>query len=462
MVRDDHGRALALEPADIGQGGQGRVYRVRDSRLAVKVVNSMRWRPEVAEELKSRLRAVSRLPLDGLPLSRPVAHLVEPHVGYVMELLESVVPLAQVGRAPADVDISGWYLQGGGLARRLRVLTRLAWVLASLHGRGIVYGDPSPTNIVISGRTDRDHLWLIDTDNLAVTADAARDIGGTPGYGAPELASSSTRLSTLSDAFAFAVLAFEVLVSLHPFTGDQVHDDDETVLGREAMAFQLPWVDHTTDDSNRLSYGISREWVLTRSLRELFQETFEDGLRTPRARPGMSAWYAALARAADATRSCSSCQHTFYVDRPMCPWCGTAASPVVVGRVFVQLRRRDFSSENGETELALADTRDLVVVEQDRWASISTRTGRLVPQGDPFEPVAAARWDGKERLMVHNPGTVPFHLVSQDGRNRKRVVPREQLPVTVRPGSATWLLHLTDRLNAPHRLVVFDVHGWQH
>jgi hypothetical protein len=462
VVRDDHGRALALEPTELGWGGQGRVYRVRDSRLAVKLITGVRWRPEVANDLTSRLRAIGRLPLDGLPLSRPVAYLVEPHVGYVMELLESVVPLRELGHAPDDGDLSDWYLNGGGLARRLRVLAKLAWVLATLHGRGIVYGDPSPTNVVISGRTDRDHLWLIDTDNLAVQTDAARHIGGTPGYGAPELASSATRLSTLSDAFAFAVLAFETLISLHPFKGDQVHDDEETALERAAAAFHLPWVDHTTDDSNRLSYGISRDWVLTGSLRRLFRETFEEGLRTPRARPGMSAWYSALARAAAATRGCPNCRHTCYIDKRVCPWCGTAAPPVLVGRVFAQLRRPDFGSEDGGTELKAVDTQDLVVVERDSWASIPSHVGHLTPRGDPFDPVARVGWDGNERMTVHNSGPQPFHLVSQEGRNRRRVMPREQVPFIIRPGSATWLLHLTDRLGAPHRLVAFDVHAWQH
>jgi hypothetical protein len=136
-----------------------------------------------------------------------------------------------------------------------------------------------------------------------------------------------------------------------------------------------------------------------------------------------------------------------------------AAPPVLVGRVFVQLRRPDFGSDNGETELVLTETRDLVAVERDRWTSICARAGRLVPRGDAFEPVAGVSWDGNERLMVHNPGRLPFHLVSQDGRNRRRVIPGEQVPVTIRPGSATWLLHLTDRLGAPHRLVAFDVHA---
>lgn len=461
VVRDDRGRALALEPTPFGWGGQGRVYRVRDSRLAVKLVGKVSWRPEIANDLTSRLRAIGRLPLDGLPLSRPVAHLVEPHVGYVMELLESVVPLSELGPAPNDVGLADWYLSGGGLARRLRLLARLAWVLSSLHGRGVVYGDPSPTNIMISARTDRDHLWLIDTDNLAVLTDAARDVGGTPGYGAPELASSAARLSSLSDAFAFAVLAFETLTSLHPFKGDQVYDDDETALGRAAAAFTLPWVDHTVDDSNRLSYGISRDRVLTPSLRQLFREAFEGGLHTPLARPGMAAWYAALARAADATQGCPSCLHSYYVDRRACPWCGTAVPPVLVGRVFLQLSRPDFGSTEGATEFALADTRDLVVVETDRWTPIPARVGQMTPRADPFEAVAGVRWDGGEQMTLHNPGSQPFHLVSQDGRSRRRVAPREQVHVTVRPGSPTWLLHLTDRLGAPHRVAAFDLRVWQ-
>ncbi|MEX5635597.1 protein kinase domain-containing protein [Parafrankia sp. FMc2] len=467
VVRDDRGRALVLESIPLGRGGQGRVHRVRNSRLAVKLIDGVRWRPDLADDLMARLRSINRLPLDGLPLSRPVAHLVEPHVGYVMELLESVVPLGELASAPTG-ELSGWYLDSGGLARRLRVLTKLAWVLSTLHGRGIVYGDLSPTNVVVSARPEQDHLWLIDTDNLSFQADAARHIAGTPGYGAPELASAKASLSTLSDAFAFAVLAFKTLVGLHPFRGDQFFDEDDDdytrleQLNESAAAFRLPWVDHSSETSNRLSYGIPRNWVLDAALRRLCRETFEEGLRSPRNRPGMSAWYAALSRAADATHACPNCQHTFYVGNRACPWCGIPAPSVLVGRVFAQLTRPDFSADDDRYEPALVDTRDLVVVEAGGWTPILSRVGHLAARGDPFEPVANVGWDGGDRMSVHNPGPRSFHLVAQEGRNRRRLMAGERVDVLVRPGSTTWLLHLTDQLTAPHRLAVFDVHAWKH
>lgn len=463
VVRDEWGRPLALEPDPIGGGGQGQVYRVRDSRLAVKLLTTVRWRRDVQEGLTQRLRAIGRLPLDDLPLARPVVMLAEPHVGFVMELVDGVVPIGQLCRIPQG-ELDDWYRETGGLSRRLRLTARLASVLSTLHGRGIVYGDPSPANVLVSARADRDEVWLIDPDNLAIETDAARTIAGTPGYAAPELATGGARLSTLSDAFAFAVLAFETLTAFHPFKGDQLYDSDETqldVLQQESVRYRLAWVDHSEDPGNRLTYGMSRDAVYTPTLRQLFQDAFEDGLRSPSRRPGMSAWAEALVRAADATRSCARCGQDFYVDRAGCPWCGSPAVPVLVGRVFTHLRPVPFDDEPqqqpAEPAVALVPTRDVIVVESGRWISVPARIGHASGHADPAQKLVAATWDGEDRLTLRNASHRTFHLVSRDGRHRKRLEPQRETVAMVRPG---WLLHLTDQLSAPHRVIAFDRLTW--
>jgi DNA-binding helix-hairpin-helix protein with protein kinase domain len=466
VVRDELGRHLALEAVPFGEGGQGRVYRVRDSRLAVKLLTTVRWRQDATDLLVAQLKAIRRLPLDDLPIALPGPMLVEPHVGFVMELLDGVVPLRQLIRAQGG-DLSAWYGTTGGLVRRLRVLARLAFVLARLHGRGIVYGDPSPGNVLVSEGQERNEVWLIDPDNLAIEAGASRTIVGTPGYGAPELATGGTRLSTLSDAFAFAVLAFEVLTTLHPFRGDQVYDDEQTrqQLEQDAVGFRLPWVDHSTDVSNRLTYGIGRDVVCTSTMKDLFRETFEDGLRSPARRPGMTAWAQALSRAADVTRSCRNptCRQGFLVDRPKCPWCGHAAGPVLVGRFFVHMREPDYSDPDEppvEYAAVLLETSDFVLVESGQPKRIQARQARLAEQVDPERALVDVQWDGQERLSLRNLDRRPMHLVTRDGAHRKRLDPDEPQVASVRAGPPGWLLHLTHQLAAPHRVLTFDLLTW--
>ncbi len=311
----------------LGSGGQGSVYAVKGGKLAVKIVYA---KGEVRREnLRNQLSSVRRLPLKDLSLAKPLEMLRPPHTGYVMELVSGMISIKSLLFPPKGESPSvEWYKNTGGLRRRLLILANTANILSQLHGKGLAFADPSPNNIFISEETDFHNVWFIDTDNLVYESSPSSKKGiYTPGYAAPELINAKSGITTLTDIYAFAVIAFQALVLAHPFVGDMVNDG-EPELEEMAYAGKLPWIDDPSDDHNRASFGVPRDWVLSKRLIELFQNTFCVGLMSPQQRPGASEWAERLYAAADATITCPDCGSTYYFEHNICPWCDSNKPPI--------------------------------------------------------------------------------------------------------------------------------------
>ena len=325
QVQDEKGNLYTLKRL-IGKGGQGVVWEANEGNFAIKLC-----RPGGTnrQQLTRKLMALRTLDLSSLPISTPLAVLKDPVVGYVMHLVRGLLPISTLMRDSSKGGLSPveWYRTTGGLQWRLHVLSAVAEVFARLHGKGLAYGDPSPANLLIPpSPIDEPNVFLIDADNLRAFAQAGSHFIFTPGYGAPEVVTGQHGISTLSDAHAFAVIAYQVLTTNHPFVGDVVHDGDPDEE-EDAYAGRLPWIGHSTDDSNRCSRGIQSDKVLSLRLKDLFQKTFESGLSDPKKRPGMGTWAETLMQAADALIECSNCGSAFYFKSTVCTWCGTS-SPV--------------------------------------------------------------------------------------------------------------------------------------
>ena len=324
QVTDLNGVRYALL-RQLGRGGQGAVYEVDGGRLAAKVVfDSSSSR---RERLRNQLTQVKRLPIADLEIARPIEMLREPVLGYVMELLTGMQPLRSLAVVPKDTPSpAAWYFEGGGLRRRLQLLARSADVLAALHGKGLVYSDPSPHNIFVSESRDANEVRFIDADNIHYASIAGVPALFTPGYGAPELVRCLGGVNSLTDAHAFAVLAFQTLSLVHPLIGDDIANGSPE-REEEALAGRRPWIDDPTDDSNRTSCGIPRTSVLSPRLLDIVGRAFGPGLRDAAKRPGVPEWAERLHAAADATLLCSSCKGTFYFTAKQCPWCNEPRPP---------------------------------------------------------------------------------------------------------------------------------------
>ena len=324
-VIDETG-AVHLLTRKIGVGGQGEVWLVEGGRRIVKLLS----RRSQADELRRQFSFVRRLDLAGLNVARPLAVLKAPYVGYVAEFLEDMVPMGNLIQGP-PAGLLQWHIDTGGLQRRLRLLAHAGEVLTGLHSRGVVYADVSHNNVFVSEPVTATEAWLIDLDNLSHESDPQRAIY-TPGYGAPELVERSAGCTTLSDAWAFAVLIWQALTLTHPFIGDWVNDG-EPELEEQAFAGKLPWVGSTTDDRNVCTTGLPIDQVLGRRLVELARRTFEAGVVVRTGRTSVSEWVDRLHATADQTIACDGCRGSYFVTAAACPWCDEPRPPVLPVRL---------------------------------------------------------------------------------------------------------------------------------
>jgi len=445
----------------IGQGGQGAVYAVKGGKLAVKVVPGRG--PAHRERMRNQLAHVRRLPLGDLSLAKPLEMLRPPHTGYVMELLTGMEPIKNLLKPPKGKAPSvAWYHEGGGLRRRLLLLARAASILARLHGKGLAYADPSPANIFVSADPAYHEVWFIDSDNLCYES-SPNSKGGvyTPFYGAPEMVRGESGVTTLTDMHAFAVIAFQVLVLAHPFIGDYVNDGDPE-LEEQAMAGKVPWIDDVEDACNRASFGVDRDGVLSKRLKELFQQTFGAGRKDPTARPGAAEWAKRLFAAADATIFCPDCKGSYYFNEPTCPWCD-ASRPGFAMALF-HLFDPGYGPNGGILEKPHGKRKRAVIVDQfvlsEGVPRHITRRMAIGPEASmPDEPMMEVVLKGNQVFVSRVDGNT-YRLSSPTGRKESEIGEIKK-SIGLKAGEASWRVHFgeTKRL---HRLMRFEIRSGGH
>lgn len=330
QVADRCNRVYTLKNK-IGEGGQGIVCTTDIPNVLVKVSNEKN-----SDKLKSRKRHlewIMRQPLDGLHIARPQEIIAKPAnvVGYVMELMDGLEPLEKSLEKSflqlAEHGSLEGYRQTGGLKRRLLLLRELATTLADLHARGLAYGDLSPANIFVSESVKYHQLWLIDCDNICITERIGRDYIYTNGYAAPEIIRKESGVNLSTDCWSFAVVALKLLTLCHPFeSGYLVEDGDPEEEIEKSNRGEFPWIYDQVDDTNAWAGdGIPLDLVSTKSIRELFNDCFSDGINTPAARPSMAIWSDAIDQAISLLHNCSftdTCGVSFIFNKQnQCSFC---------------------------------------------------------------------------------------------------------------------------------------------
>lgn len=318
-VMDISGHTYVLTEK-LGKGGQGVVWKTDNPKVLIKGFTAKdqaqreRWLEQIAWLMRQDLAALN--------IARPLALLRAPRAGYVLELMDGLIPLTRLLESFAVDGVDG-YLLRGGLARRVQLLMKLASTLSLLHSRGMAFGDLSPDNIYVSAETEHAELWLIDCDNISFESQPCRALY-TPDYGAPELVRGQADFSTLTDIWSFAVIAYQLLTGNHPFKGDMV-SSGEPALEEQALRGDLPWIDHSEDRSNATECGIALGTVATGKLAQLFALCFEQGLTEPTERPSMACWLEALHQVNERMVHCQACTSSYLFNRECsCSFCGTA------------------------------------------------------------------------------------------------------------------------------------------
>ena len=442
----------------IGQGGQGDVFESVHGWIAIKLFRTGSGRR--ADALAARVAEVRRMPLDALPIARPLATLAPPMAGYAMRLLTGMVPVSRLIRpAPGSAAPRDWYLDTGGLRRRLKVLARLARAVADLHALGLTYGDPSPNNFLVSSDVAESEVRLIDADNIATTGGDVSQVVYTPGYGAPELVTGRVGQSFASDVWALAVVAFEVLALNHPFVG-QLVDDGEPELEEAAYRGDLPWIEDPDDARNRVAQnrGMPTATVLSPRLRALFQQCFGPGRHDPALRPSAGQFTDVLKRAERWTLACAvhteRAPATYFANSTTCPWCGERRPP----SIFLRIHRWDPEAEV-PLDAGLGRPESLVIEVGTVWF---LSTG--------FEKVHDDRWVDDVALsvectaagvLVRNLEGGPIEVRSPDGLQTHPIATGGSVLPFPQPGAQSWRVH-AGPLTMPHNYLTLTAREGGH
>jgi Tol biopolymer transport system component/tRNA A-37 threonylcarbamoyl transferase component Bud32 len=203
----------------------GEVYRARDTRLrrdvAVKILRADRRADDASRRrFLQEARAASALNHPNIATIYDISTVDEVDF-IVMELVD--------GR-----PVSALLRAGMGVDEAVRVGIAVADALTCAHAAGIVHRDLKPANVVVANDgtvkvLDFGLAKLAESHGRLATAettveDASSDvhvpsgIGGTPGYMAPEQATSG-RVDARADIFAFGSMAYEMVTGRRAFLG---------------------------------------------------------------------------------------------------------------------------------------------------------------------------------------------------------------------------------------------------
>ena len=327
-VETESAGAFELEEC-IGEGGQGAVYKTQHPNLLVKLSYASKdnFKPNIVYRRYRNLRSRIDLPNNlAKPLNeiKPIIKGGRVFYGYVMELMEDMVPLSSLHCKKGE-EFALYIERLGGIRRIYTLLRKLAEILNQIHAVGYCYGDLNPNNIFISSDTEFSEVQLIDCDNMTIAADF-KDSISFKGFSAPEIVREHKFNTPLSDTWSFAVVAFFALRQELPFHGRLVTDaatmDISTIEKKEEEA-DLPFIDDQ-DEDNVGESAIFREVMETKNLQDLFKRTFS-GEKNFLTRPALFEWIEALQIGENSFMKCKKCgKHYIKMGKKCeCPFCDT-------------------------------------------------------------------------------------------------------------------------------------------
>jgi hypothetical protein len=197
----------------LGRGGMSVVYLAHDPRLKRNVALKL-LAPELAEDDGFRVRFLRE--------SQLAASLDHPNVVPIFEAGEVDGLLYIAMRYVVGTDLKALLRAERALAREraLALVAQVASALDAAHERGLVHRDVKPSNVLLTGRPDKEHCYLADFGLSTSTSDRsiadARQIVGTIDYVAPEQI-RGLEVDGRADVYSLSCLLYECLVGDIPF-----------------------------------------------------------------------------------------------------------------------------------------------------------------------------------------------------------------------------------------------------
>ena len=217
-----------------------------------------------------------------------------------------------------------------------------------LHAMGYSYRDISFGNLFFD--PDNGDVLICDNDNVSANGIDNSSVYGTPRFMAPEIVVGKAKPSRNTDLFSLAVLLFYMFMMGHPLEGKL--EADIKCMDIHAMnklyGTNPVFVFDPTNKTNRPVKGYQDNvliyWDLyPQQLKDLFTQSFTEGLTAPNKRVTEKRWLEAFANLMSGITACPNCgAEIFYDDHKVasgiahtCWNCGNAVkmpSSLVVGK----------------------------------------------------------------------------------------------------------------------------------
>lgn len=316
---DGLGRPLALG-SQIGRGGEGAVWEVRDQDAVVKVYHAPIDLTKAGKlKVMSQIATPDLLKVSAWPIGtaheRPSGKcvgIVLPRVSNHREIHELYSPVNRRAHFPT----ADWEFL-------LHVAMNCAAAVETVHDAGHVIGDVNPGGLLVSMQGT---IRLIDCDSFQIRHGGRMFLCnvGVPEYTPPELqccSFESVERVQCHDSFGLAVLVFHLLfMGRHPFAGRYLGPGDMPIpkaisegrfaFGRSASAYQMSLPPHSLPLE-----------AVPQKLRDYFERAFArpaSGIVRPTARE----WREALRAARTGlTRCANDSAHKYVSHLSACPWC---------------------------------------------------------------------------------------------------------------------------------------------
>jgi serine/threonine protein kinase len=245
----------------IGEGGMGRVYEARHTRLhtkrfAVKLLHhELARQPEVVTRFQREAEAASVLTHPNVVGVYDVNTSADGRPYIVAELLEG--------------EELGSYLERRSklpVVEAVHIVRQVCHALAAAHRHGIVHRDVKPENVFLAGPNATVKVLDFGISKVSETGDGLTKTGtvmGTPDYMAPEQARGD-RVDARADIYAVGAILYRALTGRKPFEGS----DPMAIL--TAVLTQEPERPSTLEPSIPLSLELVVQRTMAKNPSERF------------------------------------------------------------------------------------------------------------------------------------------------------------------------------------------------
>jgi len=293
---------------ELGRGGQGIVYEIKINKkpyalkwYTCKLYNKSRFIKNIQDNIKN-----------GAPDSKflwPLFVTRERHgsFGYIMALKPD---------SYSDFsDILNNKKKDKFKSDEIMIKSALNIVngFRSLHRKGLSYQDLNDGGFFINTTTG--DVLIVDNDN--VTPDGEKNsgnIGGKPGYMAPEIFRGDSYPNSLTDYHSLAVILFKLFFRHDPLMGALYVQTPCITEAREIELYgtRPVFIFDPADNSNRPVSGIHRNPIMLWPkfpdfFKQAFIKSFCEGMKNPNSRMPDNEWQKVLIRLRDTYITCPSC-----------------------------------------------------------------------------------------------------------------------------------------------------------